>query len=67
MATKKKCNIPADKQAAVRQAFSLRIQKSSVKGSANPYTSLKRAYVHLSEPFGDFGAAAAGKKREKNF
>ena len=67
MARKKKCNIPADKQALYDKLLATH-PKIERKGAANPYTSLNgHMFTYLiSESVGDFGVAVAGK-RERRF
>ena len=63
MATKKKCNIPADKQALYDKLLGTN-PKIERKGAANPYTSLNGHMFTYLNPSGTLALRLPEKERE---
>jgi len=64
MATKKKCNIPADKQALYDKLLATH-PKIERKGAANPYTSLNGHMFTYLNPSGTLALRLPEKEREE--
>jgi len=65
MATKKKCNIPADKQALYDKLLAATYPKIERKGAANPYTSLNGHMFTYLNPSGTLALRLPEKEREE--
>jgi hypothetical protein len=65
MATKKKCNIPADKQALYDKLLATTYPKIERKGAANPYTSLNGHMFTYLNPSGTLALRLPQKEREE--
>ncbi len=64
MSTKKKCNIPADKQALYDKLLATN-PKIERKGAANPYTSLNGHMFTYLNPSGTLALRLPEKEREE--
>src|ERR1700675_1559030 len=64
MSTKKKCNIPADKQALYDKLLATN-PKNERKGAANPYTSLNGHMFTYLNPSGTLALRLPEKEREE--